>query len=66
MKNEQWPSHTPPAPSPAAPPVRVLMADGKWKVPTKKRPKLAPPPEGESYSAYTMARSLAWAGERNR
>jgi hypothetical protein len=28
-----------------APPVRVLMADGKWLVPPTKRPKLAPPPK---------------------
>ena len=27
-----------------APPVRILMADGKWTVPPKLRPKLAPPP----------------------
>lgn len=33
-----------PEDAPSIPVCRVLMAGGVWKVPTKQRPKLAPPP----------------------
>ena len=41
------------------PPVRILMADGEWKVPPAKRPKLAPPPvEHKRESPMTRIRGM--------
>lgn len=55
----QWSRSFAPEPSPNAPPVRVLMEAGKWKVPEQQRPSLAPPPRAHKpESCVTTIRGI--------
>ena len=60
MRGDQFSRNYPPTPSPTAPPVRVLMEAGEWKV-DPSTVKLAPEPRAENPAIYAMIRSDAFS-----